>query len=362
MNRPKILHITPWYTNEAEPTRGIFIKRHIDGLTAHCDNHVLYVNYETPHLGELRTDTITRINACAGWKNWRWQEWVFHMTLMRGLKELDALNRFTHVVFHIAYPALVYFQKLRPMLPSHICITEHWSIYHFNFFTSKKPHRLMAIFSHNLKLICVSEALGRSIQSFTQQLTPYQVIPNVVPETFYCHNKPRGRHFFTAAFWKQPKEPMQLFGAIKTMKQKGKAMTLRVAGSGPLLKVMQQFVLENDLNNEIQLLGYLNELQLAEAMNEAMAFVLPTSFETFSAVCAEALCCGCPVLANDVGALGELINESNGRLLQTTEGWEHALESLEAGCFDNVRIAADAQSRFYAHAIGPKYFQTITQS
>ena len=39
----KILHLTKWYPNLLDPTKGIFIKRQIDLISKNIDNKVIYL-------------------------------------------------------------------------------------------------------------------------------------------------------------------------------------------------------------------------------------------------------------------------------------------------------------------------------
>ena len=89
--------------------------------------------------------------------------------------------------------------------------------------------------------------------------------------------------------------------------------------------------------------------EVAEELRRCRALVLFSETETFSCVTAEALCCGIPVIAPAVGALPELLDETNGIVSPNSpEGLEaamlHVLEHPEA--FDGPAIARAAAARF----------------
>ncbi len=360
VSKIKILHITPWYPSLNDPIKAIFIQRHIESLAPFAEQHTLHMEWEKQLTAIENTDAVTTVDAFTSISNWRWKEWIYYKRLAKKLREMNATEAFTHVNFHIAYPQLVYFNKLKHLLPPKILITEHWSIYHFNFFTTRHPHRLTAMFRHQVPLICVSKALGQSINNFSGQSIAYTVIPNAVDTAIFNFiKKQRGKHFLLAAHWKHPKDAIQVIEACNDLKQKGINIRLRIAGNGPLLEKMKSLVMQCGLQDAITFLGLLNAGQLAAEMNEAAAFIMPSGFETFSVACAEALCCGCPVLADGVGALPELIDNTNGLLRSSNQNWHDVIQEFLASGFDHYLIAQNSQSKYSFEVIGKMYFNFI---
>jgi L-malate glycosyltransferase len=360
VSKIKILHITPWFPSLSEPIKAIFIQRHIESLAPFAQQHVLHMEWEKkPHQSESSV-YLTRCNAFTGINNWQWKEWVYYKRLAKELKDMDAAAAYTHVNFHIAYPQLVHFHRLKHLLPAKVVITEHWSIYHFNFFSKKQPHRLASMFLHQVPLICVSHALGQSINEFTAKPVEYTVIPNAVDTAvFNFKNSKRGSHFLLAAHWKFPKDASQILQACMDLKSKGTELNMRIAGNGLLWDKMKKQVTQYGLQNNVTFLGLLNAEQLAVEMNEAAAFIMPSGFETFSASCAEALCCGCPVLADGVGALPELINTANGLLRDASQTWQSVILQFQNSNFDHEQIAENSQKKYDLEIVGKTYFNFI---
>ena len=120
---------------------------------------------------------------------------------------------------------------------------------------------------------------------------------------------------------------------------------------------MEAFVQDNDLGHNIILLGILNKLSIALEMQQANAFVHASNYETFSVVCAEALCCGTPVIASNVGGIPEFVNESNGILVENNvAAWRSALAGFLGNRheWDSLRISQDATKMFSPAAVGEK--------
>lgn len=74
--------------------------------------------------------------------------------------------------------------------------------------------------------------------------------------------------------------------------------------------------------------GYVKDMEvLKELYTLADAFILPSLAENFPNTIVEALLCGTPVIATDVGGIPEQINEKNGILVEksTSESWKNAI-------------------------------------
>ena len=56
---------------------------------------------------------------------------------------------------------------------------------------------------------------------------------------------------------------------------------------------------------------------IAKLLQESDALVMFSNYETFGIVCAEALACGTPIIATDIPATKELVNENNSILIET---------------------------------------------
>jgi glycosyltransferase involved in cell wall biosynthesis len=79
------------------------------------------------------------------------------------------------------------------------------------------------------------------------------------------------------------------------------------------------------LAERVNLVGELAGMELQQRYLAADLFVLPTWYEGYGMVVAEALSYGLPVVATDTGAIAELLAEQAGRLLPPGDG--HALQA-----------------------------------
>ncbi len=356
----RILHITPWFPTEENPIHAIFIQRHIQALSPHCDQLVLHIDLNFESLPSHRSETkgVIRIVRSVPFHSWRLREWIFYRLLKKELKRLNASKVFTHVNFYIAYPALIHYKRLAKWLPVKRLITEQWSIYHYNFSMEKPHRRLRDMFHHQIPLAVVSSRLGDDISTFAGIRPDIKVIPNVIDtNVFQFQNLERGEHFLTASLWKSPKTPLVILNTLLQLKEKGIHLKLRMGGYGPDEKEILTFIQENKMEDMVQYIGRIKPADLAMELNKARGFVLATEYETFSAIIAEALGCGCPVIASHSGAIPDLINENNGILV--TDDWVNSWMKFLHTTYDSEAIANNAQQRFGIESVGKKYFQLI---
>ncbi|MBW1802793.1 MAG: glycosyltransferase family 4 protein [Deltaproteobacteria bacterium] len=89
-----------------------------------------------------------------------------------------------------------------------------------------------------------------------------------------------------------------------------------IGGDGPLKEQLETRIEHCRLGHCVRLLGYVPEALLPKYYQAADFFVLPTGqLEGFGLVILEALACGTPVLGTPVGAIPEIINRFDGRLV-----------------------------------------------
>ncbi|MCP1670218.1 glycosyltransferase [Kerstersia gyiorum] len=82
-------------------------------------------------------------------------------------------------------------------------------------------------------------------------------------------------------------------------------LRLWIAGEGELRQALQQQINAADLQNKVLLLGARSDVPAL--LNAADVFVLPSRFEGFGLVVAEAMACTKPVVATDAGGVAEVM-------------------------------------------------------
>jgi glycosyltransferase involved in cell wall biosynthesis len=84
---------------------------------------------------------------------------------------------------------------------------------------------------------------------------------------------------------------------------------LLIIGTGPLFKTIRDYVRAINLENRIEILGFIKDEELASYYNEMKLCVIPSYLEGIPSTIFEAMSCGTPVLATSVGAITDVITD-----------------------------------------------------
>ncbi len=107
------------------------------------------------------------------------------------------------------------------------------------------------------------------------------------------------------------KNQMTLLKAIEKLEEKSDKERWKVVfvGSGPELDRCRLYAAEKKINAEFR--GEMPHGEMPQFYNEIDLFVLPSSFDGFGCVCAEAWACGTPFVTTSGTGISELVSEKN---------------------------------------------------
>lgn len=335
----KILHITYWYPNKRNPHDALWIQRHIQSIEAYCEQSILHLEVKKGEKWMLHQSASDISQTCmltTPVKSWYIIELLQTLLFLRFVVINGRWKKYNILNIHIAYPLLTYWHWIKKIVKKPVVITEHWSAYHYNFGVKKNLPRAQRIFQQQLPVIVVSKALGEDIKNFsTARELNTHVVPNIVDTSVFKWQERSSSNslkttFFMLSQWKSPKDPFTIIKAFAAYCQ-GKNTELRIGGYGNLLDDMQRLVRELHLEEKVTWLGRMEKKDIAKEFQNSSAFLHASDYETFSVVCAESVCCGCPVIASNVGGIPEFIDQNNGILLDdlATSSWIQALCDIE---------------------------------
>lgn len=317
----RVLHITSWYPNSRNSKEAIFIYRQIEALTLHsaAESDVFHLSVDQGPWSYLSESSFGAKHTIVKvpFRRWFLVELLATFLLYLNLIKFK-VNQYEVVNFHVAYPNLTYWHWFKRWIKPKVLISEHWSAYHFNFNLHSPPFRVQRIFDIDIPLMTVSKALREDIEKFCDKKLNGQVVPNVVDTDIFKRddNVQRiNKQFFMVAQWKLPKDPFCVLEAFNSFRVIHSDAKLIIGGYGPQLNEMKQKVSGLNIADFVEFRGKMDPEEIAKEMQRAQAYIHSSDYETFSVVCAEAISCGCPVVASRVGGIPEFINESNGVLV-----------------------------------------------
>jgi glycosyltransferase involved in cell wall biosynthesis len=373
MSRKKILWLCSWYPNRYDPFNGDFIQRHARAASLFNDIHVIYLAPDTTgavsqkeniiHTDENLTEQVIYYKKKAGFfgrlrAHYRWL--FLYRQALRNYIIKNGKPDLVHVHVPMKAGMLAIWLKRKYRIP--FVVTEHWGIYNDveeNNYASKSKvfqHYTRQVFEMASAFISVSRFLAEGInRQVTRKV--YTVIPNVADTTsFYFSDKQvttfRFIHVSNMVPLKNAEGIIRVFAKLH---QQNSATELVMVGDreDPIRKYASDTGLPN---SAIRFTGEIAYEQVAREMQQAHCLVLFSNIENSPCVIGEALCCGLPVIATNVGGIPELVDESNSILVKPQQDDEllkamvKVMENYKQ--FNRQAIANNAASRFSYDVVG----------
>jgi glycosyltransferase involved in cell wall biosynthesis len=107
----------------------------------------------------------------------------------------------------------------------------------------------------------------------------------------------------------------ELIGAFRAMAATDPALRLALVGDGVMREELAELVQSAGLAERTFMPGGIPPVEVARWISAADVLTLPSWSEGYPNVVVEALACGRPVVATDVGGTSEIVNASNGLLI-----------------------------------------------
>lgn len=307
--RPHILFISSWYPTEEQPFLGNFVLRHAELISRSYMVTVLHLkadrgtskfthtHRQNGSLQEITVRYPDTKNPVAKWRNAKKAfrqaaEQIYGVDLIHGHVILSKGLQFVWAKKYFGKPLIV---------------SEHASYYREAMrrkWSFKDKLTLRKVISAADRLTAVSPLLKAEMQQAFPGIE-IDILPNVIdPEVFAFKDKIPGdipQFIHVSTLDERYKNISGILTACALLKsEKGPAFRLDIISDEPYGQ-LQQKAAGMDLADCVHFSGPMQPGDIARAMQQADAFVLFSSYETFSIVIAEAWATGTPVISTPVG-------------------------------------------------------------
>ncbi len=349
-----VLWLASWYPDEYEPTNGDFVQRHAKAVALLMPVNVIHVAqsgkdfgyldkivlnsdgdlHEAIHYFSLKKTGITWLDKIRYNKTYlSYYKKVIHQYIKKnGRPDL------IHV--HVPMKAGIIALKLLKQLHVPFIVSEHSSLYlktaTNNYYTRSFyfRHHTKRIFKHAAAVTNVSSAISEVLKSMFN-LNDVKIIANVV-DTNHFYHKPKTKnkifrwlHVSSLAPLKNVDKIIEAFSEVSLLKNNWELIIC-----GPVNKQYQHLVQQLNLFEKIKFIGEVSHEKVATEMQLADAFIMFSKHENFPCVIIEALCCGLPVLASNVGGISEAVDKTNGILVEANNS--HQLQQAIILMMNNI--------------------------
>jgi len=267
-----------------------------------------------------------------------------------------------HIV-SVAY--LISFVKDKYHLP--FVITEHWT--KTNVDNIPQWLRNMSNVYHQAdKVICVSQALSDSLKRNFQ--VDSIVINNMVSNLFFQSSKKERndnafRFIACGAFRKNRNKGFDILVEAFATGQFPKNVCIEVIGDGPDRPFIESKIVQNNLSDQIHLLGVKKPEEVSDLLCNSDCFVLSSRLETFSIVVIEAMAKGLPVVATKCGGPETFLLPEHGILVEkeNTEELADAMNYMlgHFSEYDSQKIRKYCYDHFSQDVIADKIIDVYNQ-
>jgi len=346
--RLRLVTVTTFFPNSAEPNRTLFVKNLVFAMRGCCDLTVVAPVPLAPALRAVprwyRRSQVRKVETVEGLE-------VVHprFVVVPKVEALSGLGYFFGAVgmlrrlkreqgrflvhVHCAYPDAVGVALAARLLGLPYVVTAHGS--DINVYAQKatlRPQVRWAL-KHSRAVIAVSRALADRIRTLLGAAAPVVAhIPCAGYDPAVFRPRPRAAQFDSLGL--KPHHRVVLFvghlvpikglphlvdawSVLRRQGQLGPDTRLVLVGDGPQRDALQHRIAAAALTDDVLLAGALPQTQVADWVAAASVLCLPSLNEGTPNVVVEALASGVPVVASRVGGVPELVQEGvNGHLVE----------------------------------------------
>jgi len=207
-------------------------------------------------------------------------------------------------------------------------------------------------------VFCPGKALAKDmVEAGIANIHPFN--NGVDPTLFFADNTPRTNELLFVGNLVPVKAPERIIHAFHAMTDlRPGGLKLVMIGSGPLGATLQQTAASLGIpEGQIEWAGAIPQTALANRMRKASLLCLCSRSEGMPNVVAEALACGCPVVATAVGEVPYMLNAQNGITVTQGETEQDTIQALAKAIqqatntnYDHTAIAAATNQYRWANA------------
>ena len=370
--------IVAWFPDEVNKT-GIFIQEQIKSLGDSCLISVITVNVckttrlcPTTKISIYEEANYTRYDVAieTAIRRLGVNSYLIKRAYKKVIEFLEKKHKIDLLHIHVRNDVtkLITSINLDRYIP--FVVTEHWSFYQSGIMQYPAKERTKIIqetktwYSHTAikAVLPVSNMLGNIMH--TRYDVKSEIITKVGNVSSNCFEYTQNQRKKTltidivlAASWYYPKNPMLFLASLKKILPESRyKINVHWIGSGPQLELIQETITNGFDGANFTFYGMLSKPEIAKIFNQANFLVHPSDSENLPTIIAEALCSGLPVLSNSVGGIPEMIDESNGVLVEANNInlFSKALLFMieNHSRFDQQNISITAKALYSADAIG----------
>jgi len=369
-----VIFITHWYPTEDNPISGIFIREHARAVALFHQVsiiHIVGVSQVGSGIEKVADENLTVYRLSYPKPFFPKTGWLYRFLGARRIfQELIHSNHQPVIIHANVYSSsdLAYYLSRLYHCPA--VLSEHASVYPRNLLSGFQLS-YYRFFMNKLQLIM---PVSSDLQGHMQRAGfrgPFKVIPNTVDTALFhpAYSKQRNAHkpltILTVAMLQPVKGITYLLEAFASLRKTMMNCQLWIVGDGPERKRLQAQSKELQIAGQVSFLGIRAKREVADLMQQADLFCLPSLWETQSVALIEALASGLPVIAPAIGGIPEIITPQVGVLFEPGNAGDLGEKLVEMADhldhFSSATSSSYASETFGYQAIGQLFSNVYRQ-
>lgn len=323
----KVLIIPSWYSTEEKPLAGIFFKEHAEALVRY--GHEAAILYIDIRRGVTKTSRGITVSTVNGVKEFRYSNLNFTPKFAYGVnwqRHMRSKKMFDLIEKTFGKPDIIHLEsceaadvarKAREKWNIPVVYTEHLSLV-----LNARAGYYEKMFKKAIVLADACVAISSVFQNKIMQYRNSEIyrIPNGIDTKSFVQSVP-GKVFTIKALGslRLIKGYDVLIRAFDEFARGKNNVKLVIGGDGTEREHLEQIVKSMCCRNNIFLIGNVAREAVPHFYENCSVFVCSSKTETFSIVTIEALCSGVPVVATKCGGPEDMIDSSNGILVEVDD-------------------------------------------
>ncbi|HSC52460.1 MAG TPA: glycosyltransferase family 4 protein [Phnomibacter sp.] len=368
-----VLKLCSWYPSKIDCYSGDFVQRHARAIATQIPVVAVFAVKDPERFsGGLKVEksvegNLTEYRVYYPQKKWLdkiWSQWYYMQALKTVLPSI-LREKGEPILLHvnIAWKAAIWWRYLQKKYDWPLFVTENSTEYqpaallNIRKLGPLRQRLTRLLFQQCRMFISVSAQLVNTVESLYGKI-PATVVPNAVDTSLF--NPIAGPddglfhvlHISTLSYQKNPEGLLRVYDELLQRHQ-----DIKLTIVGPITPLLQQWIEKWKHRSEaIHCAGLIAYDQVALMVQQTHLLTLFSRYENLPCVILEAHCAGVPVVSTNVGGIGEIIDDTNGVLVE--EGNEtaflQAIERVKKGemQFQKSKISKAAMRKYNYTQIG----------
>ncbi len=347
-----ILVITTWFPNEININTGIFVKKLIEAQIKYSSVSITVVS-PIPYFPKLNFSFIpekyrnaSKVKYCNDKNGYLvyypryfklpspYSEKVDWYSYFKAVKKTIKKEKIKFDIIHShglipdAFVATKISKLFNKPIVNHIHDTYFDEIY------KKNKIKVDEIFEHSKRIIPVSHFQANIIlKYYNRYFEKIEVVYNGVDTEKFKYNvqnieinNPLNKFIFVGVIDHRKGIDLLIesFNILKDL-----SITLDIYGKGKQIQEYQKQIDLYSLNEKIKFKGEIDNNLLGSELSAHSFFIFPSRYETFGIVLIEAMACGLPVIASNITAIPEIVQNEEIGILFESENYLSLSEAIK---------------------------------